>query len=933
MIRSPAISVVIPIYNVQDYLREAIDSVVAQTIGFEDTTELILVNDDSPDDSETICLEYKKKYPNNVKYIKQKNQGVCMARRNGFLKASGEYVHFLDSDDTISKDYYEQTIDFANEHKDEVDLVATEVWFFDNRSDGHYLNRRFSSTRVIDVEKEPTAIQNNIATAIVRRSVLKKEWFDGKLTIGEDSLLASLIVKQKRSYGVVKGPVYNYRIRKTGGSAINTQHNKRDYYTETPIRFWKRVLDEWQNEDGKISLYAQNLVFNDVQWRINEQKTQKILNEKDELTYKKTVYDIIARLDDKVIMNEHRLGLHKRIYLLKRKHGKGFKEKLSFSSGKYSLGGVVVFDIAKSSDYFGLVFDFITSKVGGKYFIEGYQTNDMIHPNGVVVIKTSRGEFPLKNVERVQRKKDAFLGDQFYEQEAFEATIEVADDDDISAIIKTFDGKSIGIPILPKRHTRIGGLNGSYRQIGEQVFRNQNGNLKVTGKDKTPWMKYELRFVVSVLKNVRLRDTLVLAKDALRQIKHFRSDSTTSVSSVFIDLVKPAAFFVRNVGLNSQSILLRVLYHTGVGASNKPIWILSDRGVAAGDNGEALFKYVASQKDSGVACYFAINKKSPDYRRMKAIGPVIHNNGLRYKLLFLRASKVISSHADDYVINPFGMRQPQLLDLYNFDYVFLQHGVTKNDISGWLNRFSKNIRIFVTVSKQEYNSILDYPFYYSKQEVLLSGFPRYDYLDNKPKNKIILAPTWRKYLTSEIVKKDGTRAHQDGFKESDYFNFYNDLINDERITTALAKAGMTGEFYLHPSHSEHANDFSGNEQFKIKEFPYDYKTAFREGNLLITDYSSVYFDFAYLKKPVVYAQFDRDYFFENHGVYEDGYFNEEKHGFGLVAYDYESTVTAIVESVKSGCQMSPKYQKRVDQFFAYNDKENSRRVYESIQRI
>ena len=89
-------SVIIPIYNVENYLEETIDSVINQTIGFNDNIQLILINDGSPDSSEEICERYKKEYPNNIIYLKQENSGVSVARNKGLELATGEIINFLD---------------------------------------------------------------------------------------------------------------------------------------------------------------------------------------------------------------------------------------------------------------------------------------------------------------------------------------------------------------------------------------------------------------------------------------------------------------------------------------------------------------------------------------------------------------------------------------------------------------------------------------------------------------------------------------------------------------------------------------------------------------------------------------------------------------------------------------------------------------------
>ena len=83
-------SVVIPIYNVEKYLEETIESIINQSIGFEENIQIILVNDGSPDNSEEICLKYKEMYPDNILYKKKENGGVSSARNTGLKKVSGE---------------------------------------------------------------------------------------------------------------------------------------------------------------------------------------------------------------------------------------------------------------------------------------------------------------------------------------------------------------------------------------------------------------------------------------------------------------------------------------------------------------------------------------------------------------------------------------------------------------------------------------------------------------------------------------------------------------------------------------------------------------------------------------------------------------------------------------------------------------------------
>lgn len=161
-------SVIMPIYNVELYLTEAIESIINQTIGFENI-QLILVNDDSPDKSEIICKEYAQKYPNNIVYAKKQNGGVSSARNYGLKYAEGRYIQFLDPDDLVSEGTFENVLNFFDEHKNEIDIVAIPIFFAEGRTGEHNLNNKFSSTRILDVEKEPHHILTHCCSTFIKK--------------------------------------------------------------------------------------------------------------------------------------------------------------------------------------------------------------------------------------------------------------------------------------------------------------------------------------------------------------------------------------------------------------------------------------------------------------------------------------------------------------------------------------------------------------------------------------------------------------------------------------------------------------------------------------------------------------------------------------------------------------------------------------------
>ena len=655
MISKPLVSVVMPIYNVELYLRDAIDSVVGQTIGFKNNIELILVNDGSPDNSDTICKEYADKYPESVVYINQKNQGANAARRAGFVKSRGEFIHLMDPDDTITLNFYQSALNFFRKSNDSVDVVASKLLYFEAKTGGHYLNYRFTKSRTIRIDKEVKAYQYHIASTVIRRSALQEEWFDGNITIGEDALLFANVVRAKRAYGVVSDTAYNYRIREADNSLMNTQHSKTSYYIDTPKRFWAQVLELWRDDNtGRVAPYIQNYVLNDIQWRLNKQKKQNVLTAEEEVAYKNAVYSTIASLDDETILTQGRLSVSKKLHLIKRKYGKRFDESLVVNRKGYYVGNTCLVPSSRYAKTFGIVLDFITPQGDGRYFIEGTPENDTLHSADRLVIRTSRGDYDLRYVERAQRRKDSFLGDTFRSHEAFESTIEITDSDIVRGVLITFTGQEIEVPIHVKKYTRLSELNATYFKVDSILLNKKDGKIFTSKYKVARHVKFEVLFMIRILMNVRIGQVRNSFKRALHDIAS-RKVSPKSRKMMAFNFLKPIGAVFSNLVRDISSIFIRVLYYVGLYNSNKPIWIISDRGIGAGDNGEAFFKYLTDQDDLPVKYYFAVNKKSPDFLRMKSLGPVVDMGSLKYKLLFLRSSKIISSQADVYILNPFGL--------------------------------------------------------------------------------------------------------------------------------------------------------------------------------------------------------------------------------------------------------------------------------------
>lgn len=351
----------------------------------------------------------------------------------------------------------------------------------------------------------------------------------------------------------------------------------------------------------------------------------------------------------------------------------------------------------------------------------------------------------------------------------------------------------------------------------------------------------------------------------------------------------------------------------------KPIWIIGCNYLAE-DNGFAFFRFMQGKRKD-VKTYFAVNDtKSEVASKVKKYGRIVDKYSRRFQWLTLISDVAISSIVDFRLIKPFAFDSFRDI-LARRRFVFLQHGIITQDLSREHNRLTYNPAIFCTSAMPEYNSLLKGNYFYGKRQVKLTGLPRFDYLYNEPKKIITIMPTWRKYLNGDYGPN------------SSFYSFYYALLHNEELQKVLKEYGYKLQFKPHPLvlQNINVNDYKKGEDdncFSLCQD--DYTKTFANSNLIVTDYSSAVFDFLYLKKPIVYAQFDYKEFFSGGHAYDKGFIDYETEGFGDVTHSLSETVSTIIEYIRNGCVMKRDYEDRVDKFFKYHDQNNAQRVFDAI---
>lgn len=869
-------TVIVPVYKVEDYLKETLDSVIEQDIGFEKNIQIVIVNDGSPDNSEKICLEYVEKYPENIKYIYQENSGVSAARNNGLNYVEGKYINFLDSDDKWEKDVFRKAWKMFEEH-DDIDVIGVRQKFFEASNGYPSLDFKFDKDKVVDIFNYYNHIQLSVTSGFYRTSAIGDIRYDTRVKYSEDSKFINEVIMQKCKIGIIASSLHLYRKRFSENSAIQTKNFKDDWYIQTPELCYKHAFELSKEKFGYIIPYAQYYIAYDYQWRIKEAIPETISKEVVD-RYLKTTRELLSQVDDKVLLSPDRLTPELRIELLKFKYGEDIVKEFKYSNHCIEYNNIPLYNLLRNNVLELTQFKTTDDKLSIKGLIHFNIPKEKYNIYAVINNK-ERIKLELEDTKLKERK---MFNKTYMSARGFELEINSKKVEQIHFVLEYDEHYETIINFLTGPHSKISSKTKVYYNDGVRIYYYYNKRIKI--KKNT-------------LKN-RLYMSLRNTKYNIQKKKY-------------------------------KTILIRMLYSLLNTFKRKNIWIITDRQSVANDNGYALFKHISNNKIKNTKVYFAITKDSKDLKKVKETGKYLFFNSLKYKLYFLLADKIISSQADNWTQNPFGNNHNYYHDLYKNKFMFLQHGIIKDDLSTWLNKYEKDFEIFVTSTNDEYKSIINGKYGFSKDVVKLTGLPRYDLLNNEQEKIILFMPTWRTNLTTATDTKTGKRKHYQGFEKSEYCKFYNELINDEKLLKTMKNNGYIGKFISHPCHDANIKDFKGNEIIKIEKVGASYSELFSKGCLLVTDYSSVVFDFAYLNKPVIYCQFDETSFFEQQ-IYDKGYFDYKKHGFGPVTNNHEETVEEIIKLINQECKIEKKYKERISKTYKYNDKNNCQRVLEEI---
>lgn len=868
------ISVVIPVYNAEEYLHKCIDSLLSQTVNIS-KMEIVLIDDGSTDKSPELCDEFAAAH-SNIKVYHRENSGVSATRNFGICNSHGKYIMFLDSDDWLSKKSVKSIVSFFNKHYDEVDLVTyEELRFKDDKLSkvNHFRYSIINKEGVYDLEDPEYMyfVQTHMNICIKNKGADNPQ-FDTNMIFHEDQKFILSVLADKKKIGFCKGAHYIYYMNVDGASGTKSHPY---YIFDQTMDFWESVLTETDRPK-----YVQAYFFNDLRWKIRSDVIWPYQYKGEEFEKQKgRIITLLRRVDDDVIENFPWLIPAHKTYFFQLKYPDAMKvvtdddmyrvcyedesllefENIEFYLSRFKVknGNLTLIGVIKC--YAANFTDNIRAFV--KYVGEETEEQELelkYSSLSICASQTQTNNFKMFTIKRP-------LGD--LKRIEFTAFI---------------NGKQYPV------HFSYAPNSVFCRQLKRESYICEDLNIKYCEKRGKTYFTFNKANAFNYLKSF------------LRNIR-----------------------FAKKIGFRNTYTRLEALKYK----KEHKIWLYCDSSKTVKDNAYYQFLHDIEKKD-GIERYYIYNPETDISGWFDdSLKPYLVPYGsVKHRLYALSADKFLTSFYGmrDMLAYPYGAMK-YFYDLVNFDVIYLQHGVLHAHLPTMysLDRMMLDKEV-VSTGFEESNLIENYCF--DESFLIKCGMPRYDHIDKtqKAEKKILFAPSWRKFLM--VADGKGSWAPKEkAFLASDFYKVTSEFLTNPRLISFLKENGYVLDFKLHPIFRCYDEFYKvDGETVRIAEKTVDEFSY----SVFITDFSSFVFDFIYLKRPILYFVPDMDLFDAglNHYRQLDIPLND---GFGELSTDCDKAVDDLIALIKNNCIPEEKYVDKMNGLF-FDVENHSEELYNSL---
>lgn len=886
-------------------------SLAAQTKNLEEI-HLVLCMLDGASRSESWVKEIEKKLSPDI--LEGTNRAAVLNQAVTLLDAPD--TTFIVSGDTFQPDYLATMLKAWKKKPEYAIVMSVKQFVVDTTPDVHSIGPEGAHKRqYVDFNHTFHCLPHFLAGTWLRTELLKQRPFQENLPLDfeREFLLWNVIEQQKMLF--VNTQTYLFDEAPEDNRVYYPGCYRSDWYYESIDNFWMPFLEAVYEKYGElpriIQYQALYTLRNRIEANVNN-KDKHCVPVEEAVDYVMSWERMLRHVDDMLIMNCHSVrGVSKNPFfqrmLLRVKYQNpdmAFEEY--FSKGKLFFGYANTLSTPQTGQRASIQF---MEYKDGKLLVDGIIPNIYDFERGHFYLLKDHVPYEIRLTNRYAHTK--IFGNSVYKSVSFEVEVPINLNKDRQQLDfrYTINDEDFLVELYFDSHfSRL-----------SSVFQNSYWEFRAGGKRFIAQYDHRRIVIRKVRRREVIKQELSLWKEMLFPSYAYRQKVKKKAESDPDYVPKKLWKFV----------LLRMAYFFMQKFwKRRPIWLFIDKIYKAGDSSEYLYRYASEQKD-GIDKYYLIDKNVPDYQRFvkEGIKPLVRDS-LKHKLIFMYADMVVISNSTVFAFNGYTMEESAFVrDLFHFDVACVQHGMSVQKIAIAQNRMRDNISLYFCASKYELDN-LNRPIYdYAGRDILkLTGVPRYDGLVNEDKKQLLITPTWRMQAAMPVTTSEShERDYNPMFKETNYYKVYNSLVNDPRLLEAARQYGYRIHYVLHPIVSPQADDFDKNDVVDIIPATGDmsYEKEFRESSLMVSDFSGVQFDFAYMRKPVVYLHHND---IPQH--YEEGTFHYDTMAFGEICHTNDELIDVLIDYMRNDCRMKEQYRRRADDFFEFSDRNNCQRIYD-----
>lgn len=420
---------------------------------------------------------------------------------------------------------------------------------------------------------------------------------------------------------------------------------------------------------------------------------------------------------------------------------------------------------------------------------------------------------------------------------------------------------------------------------------------------------------------IKIGNPSFIARHFMKDLIYTENEHVYTLTPYFTFKKNNLSFFLQRFEKNRFMFLKRVIKYSffiRVFMSFRKIWLIGEREYKAQDNGMVFYNYLRRNHPK-INAYYVINKDSIENNNLKDKNNVLYFGSKKHILYTIAASRIISTHHPNYL---YPSKMIMFEKKVKAKRIFLQHGVlaTKNMVKNYGNyRNGFKVDQFLVSSNFE-KDIVKKDLGYNDNQIHVTGLPRFDVLFNEDvpiKKQILVIPTWRDWITLE-----------NQFITSEFYINYKALLTCQRMKEITEKLNIRVVFCIHPNMQKYLDYFQIQHISIITQGEKNVQDLIKESALMITDYSSVGFDFSFLNKPVLYYQFDRERFLGKSGSHID----LDKRLPGDICFNQEDLIATLNSYIENNfCNKTINKMKSV-KFLAYHDQNANDRTIEVVKK-